>query len=414
MTKIKYNKTDKSLIGKINLPSSKSITNRALILNFLSKKSFNVYNLSSADDSILLNNILNKLSPSTENNIIKEIFVDNAGTAMRFLTALLSVTKGNWLLTGSERMKERPVTGLVNALLDLGADINYTEKPGYPPLLIKGKNINNKSIEIESGISSQFISAILLIAPFLANNLTLTLKDKVVSKPYIIMTLNMLGYFGINFSYNENTILIKKQNFQPKDITIESDWSAASYWYLMAAFSDKVDLHLKGLYNNNWQGDSIITDIFRKFGVQTEYLKDGVRLYKTKETINSFVFDFTDYPDIAPTLAVCCAGLGIKAELNGLQNLTVKESNRLEALETELNKLGCNAKVIDNNTLKIESSLLKANMQINTYNDHRMAMSFAPLAILLNTLEIDDLHVVKKSYPGFWEDIEKIGFSINN
>jgi 3-phosphoshikimate 1-carboxyvinyltransferase len=413
LTKIKFNKTDKNLIGEINLPSSKSISNRALILNFLSTNSFTIHNLSLSDDSVLLNNILQKLSFSADNNITKEIFVDNAGTAMRFLTALLSVTKGKWVLTGSERMKERPVAGLVNALLDLGADIQYIEKSGYPPLLINGKNINNKSIEIESGISSQYISAILLIAPFLANNLNLTFKDKVVSKPYIIMSLKMLDYFGINYSFNENSISVKKQNFIPKDITIESDWSAASYWYLIAAFSDKVDLHLKGLNNNSWQGDSIIAEIFRKFGVQTEYLNKGVKLYKTNETINSFSFDFTDYPDLAPTLAVCCAGLGIKAELSGLQNLVIKESNRLNALETELNKLGCNAKVIDNNTLKIESSSLKANEPVNTYNDHRMAMSFAPLAILLRNLEIDNLNVVKKSYPGFWADIEKQGFKIN-
>ncbi len=411
MTTIQFNPAHKILKGEINLPASKSITNRALILNFLADDAFSIIRPSLADDSILLDNILKEIRVLPLNPLYHVIFVDNTGTAMRFLTALLSVRKGIWTLDGSERMKERPIAGLVNTLSQLGADISYTGNIGFPPLLIKGKQLSGGNASIEANTSSQYITAVLLIAGFLENGLCLSFKGEAVSKPYIAMTLNMLEYFGIRHTYADQCIVIKKQPFQPKNILIESDWSAASYWYEMIAFSDKAEIKLNGLTNSGWQGDAIIKDIFLEFGVKTEFLKDGVLLTKSKSTIKSFSFDFTDYPDIAQTLAVCCAGLGIKAELKGLESLTIKECDRLKALETELGNMGCKA-IAGSNTLKIDGSGLKFGETIHTYNDHRMAMSFAPLAMLLGEIEIDSKDAVKKSYPGFWNDLQSVGFKI--
>lgn len=413
MTTLHFNNSNKVLSGEINLPSSKSITNRALILKYLAKNSFSILNQSLADDSVLLDNTLKKLPLLSENKLNNEIFIDNAGTAMRFLTALLSITIGNWSLTGSVRMKERPIAGLVDTLNQLGAQISYQDNIGFPPLLIKGDFVKGGSATIETNTSSQFITSVLLIAAFLENGLSLSFKDKIVSKPYITMTLNMLNYFGIKYSFINNCITIKKQVFHPKDIFIESDWSAASYWYEMAALSENVELKLNGLSNSGWQGDAIIEEIFKEFGVNTEFLNDGVRLTKTKSRVKSFSFDFTDYPDIAPTIAVCCAGLGMNAELKGLGSLIIKECDRLHALETELKKIGCNANIINKNTLLIEPSVINSQEIIHTYNDHRMAMSFAPLAIVLGKLNLDNIQVVKKSYPGFWNDLQMVGFKID-
>ena len=412
MTTILYNKSKKNLIGEINLPASKSISNRALILQYLAKDSFSILNQSLAGDSVLLDKILKKLPLLSNNQLLNEIFVDNAGTAMRFLTALLSITKGNWILTGSERMEKRPIAHLVDALNGLGANISYKGNHDFPPLLINGQSLKGGSIDIKTNTSSQFVTSLLLIAPFLEYGLSLTFKGNTVSKPYIIMTLKMLNYFGIEYAFVDNSILIKKQSFQAKDIFIESDWSAASYWYEMAVFSSNVDLKLNGLTNKRWQGDAIIAEIFQEFGVNTEFLNDNVRLAKTKSLIKSFSYDFTDYPDIAPTIAVCCAGLGIRAELKGLESLAIKECNRLNALETELNKMGCKAISVNNNLLQINPSTLNSDKIIHTYNDHRMAMSFAPLAIILENLKLDNIDVVKKSYPNFGNDLQSVGFKI--
>jgi len=301
----------------------------------------------------------------------------------------------------------------VDALQESGADISYLEQQGFPPLFIKGKSIKGGNLSIEVDTSSQFVTSLLLIAAFIENGFILNFKGKIVSKPYILMTLKMLEYFGIQYTFTDNCIEIKKQSFHSSSIVIESDWSAAGYWYEMAAFSENVDLKLKGLTKSKWQGDAILAEIFQNFGVHTEFLSDGVRLTKTKPTIKSFSFDFTDYPDLAPTLAVCCAGLGIQAELKGLESLVIKESNRLSALKTELNAMGYNAFVINNHTLEIEPSGIKTDKIIHTYNDHRMAMSFAPLAILNGTITLDSKDAVNKSYPGFWNDLQMVGFKFD-
>jgi len=407
-----YIQSNKPLSGIINLPASKSITNRALILNYLAKDSFTISNQSLAEDSILLEELLKKINRLSENQLINEIYVNNAGTAMRFLTTLLSITKGNWILNGSDRMKERPIAELVKALKLLGADISYIEKKGFPPLFIKGKKLKSLQLIIDAQTSSQFITSLLLVSAFLNDGLSLEFKGKIVSKPYINMTLKVLEYFGIEHTYIENCIKIKKQELKPETIFIESDWSAASYWYEIVAFSKNIELKLIGLTKSGWQGDAIVAEIFNQFGVKTEYLSDGIRLTNTNKIVQFFTFDFTDYPDIAQTIAVCCAGLGIKAELKGLRSLKIKECDRLIALETELNKIGCKAVVINNNTLQIPASKITTEKIIHTYNDHRMAMSFAPLAIINGAIPIDNIDVVKKSYPDFWKDLQKSGFSI--
>lgn len=413
MHSISFNKTDKIISGEINLPASKSITNRALILNFLTGNNFSILNQSLAEDSVVLDNILKKLKVLSENQLINEIDVDNAGTVMRFLTSLLAITKGDWILTGSERMKERPLVGLVDALNKLGAKISYKDNYGFPPLLIKGQIIEKGEVNIDVNTSSQFVTSLLLIAIFFEGGLKLNFKGEAVSKPYIIMTLKILDFFGIKYTFIGNSIAITKQFFKPKNILIESDWSAASYWYEIAAFSKNVDLKLIGLTKNGWQGDSIIAEIFHDFGVETEFLSDGVRITNTKSTIKDFHFDFTHYPDIAQTVAVTCAGLGINANLTGLESLKIKECNRLNALEKELVKLGCHVKCFNNNSLNIQTSGLLNHEIINTYNDHRMAMSFAPLAIINHNIKLDKIEVVKKSYPYFWKDLRSIDFVID-
>ena len=413
MAILQFNTSKKVLCGEINLPASKSISNRALILKHIAKDSFSILNQSLAEDSILLDKILNNSNLLKDKSATHEIFVDNAGTAMRFLTSLLSIKKGNWLLTGSDRMKERPIAGLVDALNQIGAVISYKENFGFPPLFIQGNNLKGGMLSIEANTSSQYITSILLIAAFLENGLGINLIGKTVSKPYIVMTLKTLNYFGITYTQSENGIVIPHQVFCPKDIYIESDWSAASYWYEMASFADSVDLKLNGLTNSGWQGDAIIVELFNELGVKTEFLNDGVRLTKTKIAAKTFSFDFSDFPDIAPSIAVCCAGLGIHAKLKGLEGLKIKESNRLSALERELNKINCHTIIDNDNSLLIAPSKIKSDSPIHTYNDHRMAMSFAPLAIILGNLNIDNIDVVKKSYPGFWNDLQSVGFTLN-
>ena len=413
MAILQFNTSKKVLCGEINLPASKSISNRALILKHIAKDSFSILNQSLAEDSILLDKILNNSNLLKDNSATHEIFVDNAGTAMRFLTSLLSIKKGNWLLMGSDRMKERPIAGLVDALNQIGAVISYKENFGFPPLFIQGNNLKGGMLSIEANTSSQYITSILLIAAFLENGLGINLIGKTVSKPYIVMTLKILNYFGITYTQSENGIVIPHQVFCPKDIYIESDWSAASYWYEMASFADSVDLKLNGLTNSGWQGDAIIVELFNKLGGKTEFLNDGVRLTKTKIAAKTFSFDFSDFPDIAPSIAVCCAGLGIHAKLKGLEGLKIKESNRLSALERELNKINCHTIIDNDNSLLIAPSKIKSDAPIHTYNDHRMAMSFAPLAIILGNLNIDNIDVVKKSYPGFWNDLQSVGFTLN-
>lgn len=395
------------LAKTINLPLSKSISNRELILNYLISEKIHTHEISTADDTILLIKCLNQIKLAENSAELTEINVDNAGTVMRFLTSLLAISKGSFILKGNERMHQRPISELVDALNNLGADIIYLDKTGFPPLKITGKDLKNNEIEIRSDISSQFISSLLLVSGFLKNGLIIHLLGKPSSEPYILMTLNLLRKCGFEYIFDNNCIHVF-QNKNPELIkSSEADWSSAAFWYEIVSFSDNLNVKLLNLKKDDIQGDKVISDIFKSFGVETIFEEDGILLFKNNLLSKEFVFDFSNCPDLAQVVAVTAAALGIKTRLNGLESLKIKETDRLSAICTELKKLNVDI-CIDNNSLIINKSEIEINETINTYNDHRMIMSFAPLAILYESIEIDNIKDVSKSYPDFWVDTNDI------
>lgn len=451
----KNNSQGKRLTGEITLPPSKSISNRLLIIRALCNN-FTINNLSQSDDTKVLEDAF-RIAMDTQNLNSNTIDTGHSGTAMRFLTAFLSNKEGEWILTGSEEMKNRPVGTLVNALKQLGANIEYPAKQGFPPLKIKGTQLNGGVLEIEANISSQFISALLLIAPTLPDGLTLKLKNKVISTPYIHLTLKLMNYFGIKSVWNHNVISIPHnlslsfgKNYKAKGISVEADWSAASYWYEMAALADEVDLTIYGLNKESLQGDAIIVKLFERLGVKTTFLTNGIKLSKqpkpqilagkifalssdratlparhcvlTGGSDDMVEFDFTDYPDLAQTFAVTLSMLNIPFKLSGLESLQIKETNRIKALKKELLKLGINLTQPESGILEWKKSQLIptdtnknfTNIEIQTYKDHRMAMAFAPIAIKYGNVVINEPEVVSKSYPDFWNDMKKVGFSVQS
>jgi 3-phosphoshikimate 1-carboxyvinyltransferase len=421
MKTITIKKSDHNLKGSIRLPSSKSISNRLLIIHALTTANFNIKHLSDSDDTILLQNLLQEIKEHQGRSSMSELDTANAGTVMRFLTAYLSMIPGKWILTGSERMKQRPIGILVDGLKSMDARIDYLSKPGYPPLMIHGTYLKGREIIVDPGISSQFVSALILIGPKLPGGLTLHLSGLPVSFPYVKMTIGLLKDFGINVIQERSRIFIQEGNYQPCNFTVEPDWSAAAFWYEAAALADYVDLELEGLSRKSIQGDSIISDIFQTFNIVTEFTKRGVHLSKlsgsTRE--NEFKFNFSDHPDIAPAVITSCAMLGIHGLFSGLKSLQLKETDRLMALKTEYEKIGVTAETYSTGNLipalEIMAGKISGNpdLVINTYDDHRMAMTFAPLAILTGKIQIENPDVVTKSYPGFWSDLVSVGFEIN-
>jgi len=407
----------KKIQVEINLTSSKSESNRALIIQALCPEKFEIDNLSAAFDTTTLDTIL-KLS-ATQHDFAFAHDVGGAGTAMRFLTAFFATKIGTHILTGSDRMKKRPIGILVNALRDLGASIEYMEEDGFPPLKIYGRTLKGGQIEMDGNVSSQFISALLLIAPELQNGLFIKFKGEVTSRPYINMTLKMMEEFGVYGQWHDNSISVSQQNYHIKrDVgytyKVEGDWSSASYWYAIAALSDTAELTIKGLKHPSLQGDAIVAAIFTFFGVKTEYISDGIRITKQNVKDEHFGFDFSDCPDLAQTIAVVVAGLEIPALFNGLHTLRIKETDRIEALKIELKKIGVDVEIVNDNSIKINNgSLTKHPVSIETYEDHRMAMAFAALSLKLDSILIKEAAVVKKSYPDFWKDLMRAGFSVN-
>ncbi|MEJ6979390.1 3-phosphoshikimate 1-carboxyvinyltransferase [Pedobacter sp. P351] len=420
-------KPGKSTFCTTQLTGSKSESNRALILNALSRGKVSVKNLSSADDTVTLSGIIDKLDsklksqnlavaasngPDSDNSA--EVNVGPAGTAMRFLTAYFAVTGAEVILTGTERMKQRPIGILVDALRNLGAEIEYIEQDGYPPLRFNNEfqQVTNK-IKIKGNISSQFITALLLVAPSLAKGLELTIEGELTSRPYVEMTLSMLKEAGIEHQWENSVISIAPQNFQNSEITIEPDWSAASYWYSIAALSAESSITLPYLKQNSLQGDSRISTIMESFGISTEYTEEGIILTKTDNAIDGDFFDLKDCPDLAQTVIVCSAALGHNATFTGLETLKIKETDRIAALQNELSKIGVRL-TEENEHYHLDCSNLHfpERASISTYEDHRMAMAFAPLALKINQLEIEEPQVVGKSYPLFWEDLKKAGFAV--
>ncbi|MBK5209975.1 MAG: 3-phosphoshikimate 1-carboxyvinyltransferase [Flavobacteriaceae bacterium] len=403
MESLKIKKIDKVIKGNIQITGSKSETNRLLILQQF-YPNLKIENISNSDDSVLMQKAL--ISKSSEINI------GHAGTAMRFLTAYFSVKEGaEIVLTGSHRMKDRPIKILVEALTSLGTNIQYLEKEGFPPLKILGKKLVNDFVEIEGNVSSQYISALLLIGPTLKNGLKLKFKGEVTSVPYIKMTLQLLAELGIDYVWSNNLITVQpKPAIKPKTIVVESDWSSASYFYSLCALNPNAKITLSSYKKNSLQGDSVLSTIYENLGVSTEF-KGNVLILRNTSTLHSSKMkglNLIEAPDIAQTIAVTCFGLGIECYLTGLHTLKIKETDRLVALKNELEKLGGDV-IITSETLLLKPSVkINENISIATYDDHRMAMAFAPLAVKV-AIEIEDAGVVSKSYPTFWKDFDQIG-----
>ena len=390
-----------------NISGSKSESNRLLILKYIFKN-IKIENLSNSDDTIVLKNYL-----ESNSNLID---VHHAGTAMRFLTAYLAIQNNNsFQITGSERMQNRPIKILVDTLNILGADINYLDKIGYPPLKINGKMLLGGEISLSSEVSSQYISALMLIASSLKNGLVISLEGSVTSRPYIEMTSSILNRVGIKSSFKENKISIQSVKLLEKSIQkVESDWSSLSYFYSIVALSKNSELNI-GSYNiNSIQGDKKLVEIYKNFGVQTSFSNDIITIKKTesKDLNKSLKLDLSDTPDIAQTIAVTCFGLGLSCDLHGLHTLKIKETDRLEALKVELTKMGAIVSITKDSFHLTKSSEIKSNITIETYNDHRMAMAFTPLAIC-KPIIINNPDVVSKSFPDFWDHLKGMNFLIS-
>ena len=403
-------KHDNSFFSRsFEISGSKSESNRLLILKSF-YKNLEIENLSDSDDSVVLSKHLKNLS--------NHIDIGHAGTAMRFLTAFLSIQNNKeFEITGSERMKQRPIKILVDALNSLGAEIRYKDKVGYPPLIIKGKKISGQKISLNAEISSQYISALILIAPFLDKGLSIHLEGTITSRPYLEMTLSILNKIGVSHEFTNNKITIEPlSEIDKTTINVESDWSSVSYFYSIVALSSQSELSIGKFYNSSIQGDKELSKIYLKFGVETEFLDAQGRIILKK--IKDFVLpqkvsiDLTKHPDIAQTIAVTCFGLGINCDLFGLHTLKIKETDRLLALKIELEKLGAEIEITNNSIHLSSCSKINKNISIDTYNDHRMAMAFAPLAILV-PLKINNPDVVSKSYKNFWSDLKAINFNIS-
>ncbi|MCO6487471.1 MAG: 3-phosphoshikimate 1-carboxyvinyltransferase [Phaeodactylibacter sp.] len=403
------------LAGEVTLAGSKSISNRALIIRALCGESFPIHRLANARDTELLLHLLQSESRVRD--------AGAAGTTYRFMAAFLSRQPGVQILTGTERMKNRPVGLLVDALRQLGAEISYLEKEGYPPLRIGAASSfgSVSALSIAAGTSSQYISALLMIAPTLPGGLSLHLEGQVVSRPYIEMTLQLMQYFGVQHQWEGNTIRVPPQRYLPRPFRVEADWSAASYYYAMAAFADEAHIQLNGLFEDSVQGDAVLAGMMTAFGVRTSFNENGVLLSKRPfPPPPVFEWDFLRCPDLAQTLAAVCCGLGVEGRFTGLETLRIKETDRIAALQAELAKVNCRLEALPAGKAPQpgrEFYVTKGKARVEgkpvfaTYEDHRMAMALAPLA-MMGSIGIEDPMVVAKSYPNFWEDLEKMGFDI--
>lgn len=407
MTRIKVTAPTHSIQTTILLPSSKSISNRALIINALGKGTYNIENLSDCDDTQVMIRALNGQPNDT-------IDIMAAGTAMRFLTAYLSVTPGDRIITGTKRMQQRPIQVLVNALRELGANITYVANEGFPPLHIIGSELVKDRISLPGNISSQYISALLMIAPSLKNGLRINLTGEIISKPYINLTLQLMKDFGAQATWTSDYELeVAPQPYTSIPYYIESDWSAASYWYQIAALSGKATIVLPKLWKGSYQGDCKVAEIFELLGIKTTYQEDGILLTCETNKADKLEYDFINQPDLAQTFVVTCALLDIPFRFTGLQSLKIKETDRITALINEMKKLGYVLKEADNAILSWNGERCeREDKAIDTYEDHRMAMAFAPACLCLPDIYINHPQVVSKSYPRYWDDLQTAGFII--
>lgn len=403
----------------IDLPASKSLSNRALIMQGLCSSPCHLTHLSDCDDTNVMLKAFStdKASYSYAPDGARIVDIGAAGTSMRFLTAFFASREGaEIVMTGSERMRQRPISVLVDALRRLGADITYLENEGFPPLRISGKHLEGGPLSIDGSISSQYISALLMIAPTLTRGLSLTLEGDITSVPYIEMTLGMMREFGIESSWKDNVIEVSPQTYAAQSYEVESDWSASSYWYEILALCPSLPtVRLKGLHRQSFQGDSHIADYFTPLGIKTEFTEEGVILSHTgAPCAEQLKVSMVSQPDLAQTVITACCALGVRFEINGLHTLRIKETDRISALENELHKLGFVVTDRDNDVMIYDGTRCpqEANPVIATYEDHRMAMAFAPFALLNGSIDIDNPKVVTKSYPSYWNDLRQIGFTI--
>lgn len=406
-TAVNYRVTtsQKQFSSEIKITGSKSETNRLLLLQALFPH-IQIANISNSDDAEAMQKGLASAAEVVD--------IHHAGTAMRFLTAYFAAKEGREVvLTGSQRMQERPIKVLVEALTALGAEITYEKNEGYPPIRIKGRKLVQDTVTLPADISSQYISALLLVAGKLENGLELTLVGEITSIPYIEMTLALLTEVGIKSSFEGNVIRVFPADLgnTPKQLVVESDWSSASYYYSIIALSEVGSkVTLSSYKQHSLQGDSALAALYKEMGVETTYAEHSITLTRVKAQLFNVKFDLTKTPDIAQTIAVTCFGLGIGCDLTGLHTLKIKETDRLEALKTELGKLGASIAVSDKELFLKPATQINPNVGIDTYNDHRMAMAFAPLALQVPVV-INDAMVVSKSYPDFWEDLQSLGFA---
>ena len=400
-------KKSKSIEGVLNISGSKSESNRLLALRAFTSY-FDIKNISDSDDT--------KVMLSAINSNKEEIDIGHAGTAMRFLTSYFSsIENSSIVLTGSKRMRERPISILVDALRELEVEISYIEKEGYPPIRINGRQINNRHVNLPANVSSQYISSLMMLGISLKNGLVINLSTEITSLPYIEMTKKIIERIGGRVEINSNQIIV--DSFTKKNIldqSVESDWSSASYFFSMVALSNSSDLTLSTFYKDSIQGDSNLAEIYKNFGVKTTFSDNKINLSKYNNRIERKIsLDLSDNPDLAQTIVLTCLGLGVDCDLYGLHTLKIKETDRLEALKSEILKFGVDQIDITDDSLHLQNnSILKSDIIVETYNDHRMAMSFAPLSIIL-PIRINNPQVVTKSYVRFWDDIEKLGFKIS-
>lgn len=395
--------------GYVQLSASKSISNRLLMIKAISKNPFDLLNLSASDDTQILNEILSNTSLSNEINCY------NAGTTLRFLTAYLSTIKGKYRVFGSERMHQRPIKQLVDCILELGIEIRYLKNEGFPPIEILGnETIEGGELTIPGNISSQFISALLLIAPKLKNGLSLRIIEPILSIPYIKMTLTLMQEMGIEYIWDNNTIHIKHQSYSNKNLAVENDWSSASFIYSLASLSNESKIEIPYLHPDSVQGDSFVSELYNHLGVQTSFHNKGITIEKKNKVSSKVKFNLSDFPDLALPYVVSCAGLGVEVYLSGLDSLKIKESDRLVNIKKELLKFNLECE-IDNHSIYLpKNQLIKYNGEvIDDHNDHRIPMSIAPLSIKTESIiYFKNSEVVNKSYPLFWDDLKKLGFCV--
>ena len=409
MKAYKVLKKSKTLQSEIVLPASKSISNRLLVMRSLEKALVHFDNLSESDDTYLMRLYLSFIATCSDSKIPMVVDAHNAGTVFRFLTAYLAQKPGKWLVTGSDRMKQRPVADLVDALRSVGAEIEYKEKEGFPPLMIYGKRLSGNEVKINASTSSQFVSAMMLVAPHFTNGLKIKLTGKAVSTSYIDMTLKLMKDFLVDVDYKDNEIKVHHGHYFVRKLTVEADWSSAAFWYQMVAFLPDARISLLGLQDKSTQGDRFLVDVFEKLGVKTEFSDEGVVLIHSGKVSSDIKFDFSDAPDIVPSVMTTCAALGVKGFFTGIEHLRVKESDRIESMQTELGKIGAQIVEKGNGYELIPGKKISEPLVFDSYKDHRIAMCLAPLALLYDEVKVEDPDVVIKSYPNYWKDLESTG-----